>query len=106
MGWGVIGGLNSRVLYKNHFNSDVPGFYIMSVTAQYKVNAKKPRIKYDKLSRCQPFPFLAFSGPFYYVKYLIFIKKINKNLKNSINALNYYEIKPFYITRKLSFHRK
>ena len=99
MGWGVIGGLNSRVLYKNHFNSDVPGFYIMSVTAQYKVNAKKPRIKYDKLLRCQPFPFLAFSGPFYYVKYLIFIKK-------SINALNYCEIKSFYITRKLRFHRK
>ena len=91
------------MFYINHFTSDVPGLYIMSVTAQYKVNAKKNRIKYNKLLRRRPF---SFSGPFYYVKYLFFFKKIDKNLKNSINALNYYEIKLFYITRKLRFHRK
>ena len=63
--------------------TDVGGSNIIFVPGQYKVNAKKIRIKYDKRSQGRRFPFLAFLGTFYYVKCLNFTSKNQIFLKKS-----------------------
>ena len=65
----------SRVFHIYLFKTDVGGSNIISVPGQYKVNAKKNRIKYDRRSQGRHFPFSAFLGTFYYVKCLNFTQK-------------------------------